>query len=329
MDTKRHIICRTVFGSKLYGTDTPESDTDYKSVFMPTEMEILTGQIPKSITVTTGKNNSRNNAWDTDHESFSLHYFMQLLYEGQTVALDMLHGDKEVISCKVWEFLKEHKRDFYTKNMKAFVGYARKQASKYGVKGSRIDAVREALAFLTKQGDRTIFELWNTGQLWRNDHCHITIARHGSGKEDLQRSHWEVCGKKMTFGGKASHYVLMLRAFYENYGGRALLAAENQGIDWKAISHAFRVAYQTEGILAGYGFTYPLPQAELLKKIKAGKLDYLTDVAPRLDRLMDEVERLAHRSGLPDQVDTVKWQHWLANTTSDYLHYNRGMFYGD
>ena len=322
MDEKRWIICQTIFGSKLYGTDGPNSDTDYKSVFMPTEMEILTGKIPRSINMTTGGNFSRNGAEDIDHESFSLHYFMELLQQGQTVALDMLHGDRETVTSPLWEYLKGHKKEFYTKNMKAFVGYARKQAAKYGVKGSRLDAVREALAFLTMAGDRTIFELWNEGRLWEGEHCHITIMRHVSGQEDLQHSYWEVCGKKMTFGGKASHYMGMLKKFYENYGGRAKLAAENHGVDWKAISHAFRAAYQTRMILSGHGYAYPLPQTEMLKKIKAGELDYLTVVAPQLDKVMDEIEMLGRESTLPEMVDYERWQTWLARRTRMYLDAN-------
>jgi predicted nucleotidyltransferase len=175
MDNERNIICRTIFGSKLYGTDSPDSDTDYKSVFMPTEMEILTGKIPKTINMTTGKNNSRNSAEDIDHESFSLHYFMELLYQGQTVALDMLHGNLETIQTPIWRELKSRRREFYTKNMRAFVGYARKQAAKYGVKGSRLDAAREALAFLMTRGDRTIQHLYEHGELWEGEHIHLSL----------------------------------------------------------------------------------------------------------------------------------------------------------
>lgn len=118
----RIIICRTVFGSRLYGTDTPESDTDYKSVFLPTVDEILTGRIPKSITMSTGKHNDKNTKDDVDHESFSLHYFMQLLYQGQTVALDMLHGNVEEVTTPMWRELKEHKHEFYTKKHEGFRG---------------------------------------------------------------------------------------------------------------------------------------------------------------------------------------------------------------
>jgi hypothetical protein len=326
MDNERNIICRTIFGSKLYGTDSPDSDTDYKSVFMPTEMEILTGKIPKTINMTTGKNNSRNSAEDIDHESFSLHYFMELLYQGQTVALDMLHGNLETIQTPIWRELKSRRREFYTKNMRAFVGYARKQAAKYGVKGSRLDAAREALAFLMTRGDRTIQHLYEHGELWEGEHIHLSLYTLPDGDYDITKSYWEVCGKKMTFGGKASHYIDMLKKFYDNYGGRAKLAAANQGIDWKAISHAFRVAYQTRAILSGSGFSYPLPQTNLLREIKAGKIDYSRNLAPNLDALMDHIEILAKSSKLPEKVDVEYWQTWLANNTGDYLNYNREAF---
>jgi hypothetical protein len=326
MDNERKIICRTIFGSKLYGTDTPESDTDYKSVFMPSEMEILTGKIPKTINMTTGQNNSRNGANDVDHESFSLHYFMELLYQGQTVALDMLHGSMETITTPLWRELKSRKRDFYTKNMRAFVGYARKQASKYGIKGGRLDAAREALAFLMSQGDRTIGFLYETNGLWENEHTYLKVHRELNGRPNAQVSFWEVCGKKMTFGGKASYYVAMLKKFYDNYGGRAILAAENKGIDWKAVSHAFRVAYQTKAILQGYGFCYPLQSTAIIRAIKSGEMDYKTSVAPALDDLMEEIEALAKVSTLPESVDTDVWEKWLADSTSDYLNFNREAF---
>jgi hypothetical protein len=322
---ERTVICKMIFGSKLYGTDTPESDTDYKSIFMPTTKEILTGEIPKSITTTTGNDCSRNHAEDVDHESFSLHYFMKLLYQGQTVALDMLHApaDKVIETSPIWRVLTLNRRSFYTKNMRAFVGYARKQAAKYGVKGSRLDAAREALAFLMTKGDRTIFDLWGHGELWEGEHIHLHLAsEYGEGELDKQQSYWEVCGKRMTFGGKASYYVPMMKKFYDNYGARAKLAASNQGIDWKAISHAFRVAFQTKAILSGNGFSYPLCETPFLKNIKNGDLDYLRIVAPALDELMMEIDELSQQSTLPEKVDVSLWQHRLAIYTQEHLRDN-------
>ena len=41
------IICLMKFGSHLYGTNTTDSDTDYKGVYMPTKRQILLGKCPK------------------------------------------------------------------------------------------------------------------------------------------------------------------------------------------------------------------------------------------------------------------------------------------
>ena len=51
-------IVKLVFGSRLYGTSTPESDKDFKGVFLPSREEILLGKIPKSLTEKTKKDST-------------------------------------------------------------------------------------------------------------------------------------------------------------------------------------------------------------------------------------------------------------------------------
>ena len=85
------------------------------------------------------------------------------------------------------------------------------------------------------------------------------------------------------------------------------MAAENKNIDWNAVSHALRAAYQTREILTENNITYPLKTAPFLMKVKQGELDYLTEVAPVLGALMEEVEALSLRSTLPEEVDRKFW----------------------
>ena len=42
----------------------------------------------------------------------------------------------------------KNRQQFYTKNLKSFIDYARRQASKYGIKGSRINAALQILELL-------------------------------------------------------------------------------------------------------------------------------------------------------------------------------------
>ena len=108
--------------------------------------------------------------------------------------------------------------------------------------------------------------------------------------------------------------IPILEKFYDEYGRRAKLAAENKNIDWKAVSHALRAAYQTKEILTKNTITFPLRSADFLKRVKQGQLDYLSEVGPRLETLMEEVERLALASNLPKTVDRKFWDQFICDT---------------
>ena len=298
-----HKLVEMTFGSHLYGTNTPTSDHDYKGVFLPTQREILLQRVPNSINSMSNKTNTKNSASDIDSEFYSIHYFLHLACKGETVALDMLHAPCQhwITASYVWEDLVSQRAKFYTKNLNAFVGYARRQAAKYGVKGTRLAEAKIVLDFLYANAGYTIANVWD--RLPKGEHCYQS----SNGEQLL----YIVCGKKLTMGALCSHYIPMLNTFIYTYGERAKQAEANEGIDWKAISHAFRAAYQVKHILVDGGYTYPLPETEFLIKIKQGALHFKNEVAPLLDNLMDELEQLSKVSTLPEQVDRKYWDTWL------------------
>ncbi len=293
------------FGSHLYGTNGPDSDHDFKGIFMPTNREIALQRVPHSISTTTKRGTGKNGADDVDTEFYSLHHFLHLACEGETVALDMLHAPHTALvqSTELWHELVRLRERFYTKNLKAFVGYARKQAAKYGVKGSRLAEAKRVLEFLAVQGDKRMEEVWKilpTGE-------HITKVQNAFGK------HYVVCGKSMQPRSFCKHYLPMLEAFIKNYGDRARQAEQNEGVDWKAVSHAFRAGYQVKHILTEGTYTYPLPETAFLIQVKTGSLHFRDEVGPALDALLDELESLTEQSTLPAKVDREYWDNWLVN----------------
>ena len=300
-----NLIVDMVFGSHLYGTASEKSDQDFKGVFYPEWRDVLLQRIPKSIHHSTKKDSeSKNSPDDVESEYYSLNYFLHLACEGETVAFDMLHAPPTFwrTATPIWEELVSLRERFYTRSLKAFVGYARRQAAKYGVKGSRLSEARVAREFLAscKLQDR-LCDVWD--QLPTGEHIHKSTNENGR--------LWDVCGKLMTERSYCSHYLPMLDHFIERYGDRARLAESNNGIDWKAISHAFRAAYQVKHILTAQTYTYPLPEVEFLKQVKGGTMHFASEVAPKLDTLMDELEALSQTSTLPNKVDRVWWDEWL------------------
>ena len=142
-------VFTTIFGSKLYGTDTPESDTDWKSVFLPELKSLLRGHRIKNSVKTTGKEGMKNGADDEDHEHIPLQVLAEDFLKGQTYALEIVfvalnpeyvqaykYDDRFVLFCQ------ELARKFLTSNIHAMMGYAHGQSEKYGIKGSRLNSLR-------------------------------------------------------------------------------------------------------------------------------------------------------------------------------------------
>ena len=79
---------------------------------------------------------------------------------------------------------------------------------------------------------------------------------------------YQVCGKMFQESASIGYVLPIISKFYEEYGHRAKLAAQNQNIDWKAISHALRAAIQTKEILLDGTIAFPLTKAPFLLQVK-------------------------------------------------------------
>ena len=303
------LIVKMKFGAHLYGTATASSDLDYKGVFLPGRREILLGRIPKCRSFSTGDSTSKNQAADMDEEIYSLHYFIQLACEGQTVALDMLHAPEWawIEHSEVWRRIVAQRQRFYTKSLRTFVAYAHRQAAKYGIRGSRLNAASQVMALLQRYpADTRLRQVWE--ELPRTEHCFEMVASPTGLRQ------YQVCGKAFQETVAVSHVIPVLEKFSNDYGQRARLAAENKSIDWKAVSHALRAAIQVREILTLHTIRYPLADAPFLMAVKAGQRDYATQVAPALEQLMEEVEDLLDRSDLPVQPDAAYWESFICDT---------------
>lgn len=320
------MLVEMVHGSRLYGTHSEMSDYDYKGVAMPTASHILRGQIPKIIEKSERKKEEgeKNRADDVEREIYSLHYFIDLCLQGQTVALDMLHAPTNAIQDRrigqtgflMWHELTANRHRFYTKKMTALVGYARHQAAKYGIKGSRLAAAKKVYGFLDAASranpEFKMKEIWNLLPTGEHIHFHLASLEHNN------IALYEVCGMKLQATGTPKHYLPTLLKFIDNYGNRAKLAESNQGIDWKAVSHAFRAGYQMKHILQDGGFSYPLPETRFLIDIKQGIIPY-ADAGPQLEKLIDEVEHLAEISNYPDEPDKEWAYDFLERCSRDMI----------
>jgi len=302
-------IVRTLFGSHLYGTSTPDSDTDYKSVHLPRGRDVLLHKTKPVISIRTKiDNRAKNTAQDIDDESFTLHKYFDQLQEGDIVALDMLFATEKSLVLKTpeWEAIQAVRPRLLHRSPKGAIGYMKRQVAKYGVKGSRVATTRAALGQLNawigtygSQAKLSFFE--DDVRTFAAAHEHSSVI--GIQQVDgSQLPHWEVCDRKLPLTVSLKECQNVLTRLFENYGDRALRAEKNQGVDWKAVSHAVRAGYQTIELLNYGNITFPRPEADYILKVKRGLLDY-TDVQHELEWLLDGVEQASATSPLPESVD--------------------------
>ncbi|HEX3862743.1 MAG TPA: DUF1643 domain-containing protein [Stellaceae bacterium] len=104
----------------------------------------------------------------------------------------------------------------------------------------------------------------------------------------------------------------VMRRIVDEYGHRARQAERQEGVDWKALSHAVRVGSQAVELLQTGSVTFPRPDAPHLIAIKLGQLAY-REVAAEIEELLIDVEREAERSTLPELAD----QEWIDDFVAD------------
>ena len=328
-------VMETVFGSHLYELQTPTSDRDYKGIFIPHPRDILLGTAPKAIDTSTGDKNSKNTIDDIDRQLYSLKKFISLACDGDTVALDMLHAtdDKLVANSEIWQYIRANRWRFYTTELTGLFGYVRKQAAKYGVKGSRLAALREVYDVLqatetshaaiteytTNQKGETVSRVRETkvSDIFHlfpcNEFCRFV-------KDDTMKSgcqdFYEVLGRKFQFTVRAAEMRKSLYKLWDEYGERARQAEANEGIDWKALSHALRGGYQLISIFRDGDIVYPLKESGFIKRVKTGGAKF-SEVQEELEYAMQQVERLAAVSQYPKQVDREFWDTFVERVYAD------------
>jgi hypothetical protein len=293
-------IVTVLHGSHLYGLNTENSDKDFKSVFFKPFRDVVLGKGPENFSTGTGSVHEKNTKDDTDHMHFSLKSFFQMLSKGEMVAMDLIHspnthwvGDTH----HVWSIIQRNRDLFYCRDMRAYLGYCRKQSAKYGIKGSRVAALREALDAMSLVNENCKFKLIEI----RNDlpEGEFLIKR---------ETGYEILGKLHQWTVNAFEVKERAQKAFDEYGHRALLAEQNEGVDFKAVSHAFRAGYQLLDLFQKGTMILPLSKEvrNIILPIKLGQLDFKTQIQPDLERLMDKVEAESKKANLPEFVDQDK-----------------------
>lgn len=312
------IIVEMRFGSHLYGTATENSDLDLKGVYLPAAEDILLQRVRPSINTSSREKTlgERNQPEDVDRDLYSLQRYLDLLAAGQTVALDMLFAPETAWTQPphaCWLEIRANRHRLISQRATAFIQYCRQQANKFGIKGSRVSAARQALAVIAAAEEK-FGSIAKLGAIEAELEVLVAAVEHigwvdlaspaGADGATKPIRNLIICGRKIPLTVSLKTARDVVQHLVDDYGQRALAAARNDGVDWKALSHAVRVGQEALELFRDQEIVFPLANAAHLRAIKAGEVAY-AKVAKEIEDLIIQLEETAARSSLPAEPDRV------------------------
>lgn len=323
-------LLRVVYGSKLYGTNTPTSDTDLKVVYLPNFSDVLLGKRLASTKkrvdamgdpITDDKAPMPDGGEETEYIPFQT--FVRDFLGGQTYALEMVFNELGKPDTDIW--VKELAANFLTANVSSMAGFAKKQTMDYVYRGQRLayarrileaidevarlavgfymiseprlDTTVEGVALLDRMVGLTGVEL---GTTTNNNRVLRTMLLNG--REYLETT-------------RLDHLRAAVLKLIGSYGERSERAGE-EDVDWKSLSHAVRVFQQAEELLTTGKMTFPRTNAAELLAIKQGRVDP-EEVRAQLAELETRVTELQAENPLKLQTKSqlleARFNEWLVD----------------
>lgn len=324
-----NVIVKIKYGSHLYGTETLISDLDIKGIYIPQAKDILLQRVKPVISIKRNKEHGeKNTSEDVDYELYSLSKFLELLSDGQSMALEMIFAPESSLISKphpLWEEIKLLAPNLFSKQAAYFVRYCKKQANKYGIKGSRIAAVRVILEHLTKAesqyGSASKLGIIEDQLKILAENCEFLTISEIIKPNGFTSRYFEICGKKAGLDASIKLARLIAEKLIDEYVERALAAEKNAGVDWKALSHAVRVGREAIEFISTQCLTFPRPEASHLLDIKYGKIPF-QQVSEEIEQIIFDLDFAVKKSNLPESFDQSIVDNFVERVYKDQIFIN-------
>lgn len=323
------------FGSRLYGTQTEESDFDKKVIYFPGIDDLILGKPLKFFKQRTDEygrtidSNVPMMARGEETEYIPIQVFVRDAIAGQTYAQELAYAVigkyKDEVSPFAYNFVSDMVSQFKNAEVMAMVGFARKAVFDYCKRGERMNAAVSLRNSLCALKDKILESQKVSGHTqlrldtlfegkpildWAAEETGLQIGEINNNK--IMRS-LEMNGRSY---GESTDLITLINALQkqiDKYGVRVSIAADVD-VDYKSISHAIRVYQQSIELLETGTITFPRPNAAFLLSVKQGKEDpeVVTNLLNELDELVQtklETTTLPRKS----QELVVRSEKWLAS----------------
>lgn len=322
----RKIIFECHVGSKLYGTNRPDSDDDFMGVFLPSTEDMFSMQNCPSEWSMNEKlsDGERNTIGDIDRKYYSVQKFLNLAAQGQPKQIEMLFApkDKIIISTSEWDKIVNNKETFLSKNsVLPFIGFAKAQAYKATLKGDNLRLVRNLLmnfSYLREPMFRTTVSentklISETEAKFLGETVKIEETQYRPG---VIMKCVVVAGRKFEFTQSLKNVYNKLQELEARYGTRSEATAE-AGYDYKSLMHAYRLLFETEQLLRTGKLEFPLSPTNCTRLLQIRNGTYQADYFQEIEDKLTEIKNI--KSDLPENVDWGKVNKLCQETLMGYF----------
>lgn len=333
-DNRQVLLLQAISGSKAYGLDTPQSDTDIKGVFF----------LPKAVFYGLGTVEQVNNE-SNDMVYYELGRFFDLLLRNNPNILELLNTPEQCVLYR-HPLMDEVKPELFLSKLcrESFAGYAQSQIRK--AKGlnkkifNPIDAERKTILDFcyVLSGYRSMpLAEWLMQKSWRQEDCGLVKVPHAKGIYALfHQSQFEDVRLSGVSSGPDANEV-SVDPVPEGIAPIALLSVNQEGYsshckdyreywDWvekrnqhrfehtlehgknydaKNMMHTFRLLLMAKEIALEGRVNVLRPDREFLFGIRSGAYSY-DELVVKAAALTDEIDDLFAKSSLPDRPDAQK-----------------------
>lgn len=293
------LIYFSLCGSKLFGLDNANSDSDYFGLFVPTLDSIKTKTDIEFMSFNTNGDKTKNTKEDDDISIFSIYKFFNLLKRGDGTATDLLFSmfsDKFLLQTMSSILIKNNYKKLITSKTEAFVGFALAQSNKYTVKGERLivlDKVIEILKSKEHKKSNLVKDVVDSiltidseyvFSIKKEEGVYLSVLNRlfplGMKKQDLFEKLWSL---KILYGNRVNNVVV-------------------DGFCFKAFSHSFRAIQEASELLETGFITLPLKDRKFILDVKNGvykDVNYLSEI---LEEKLEELALLKEKTKLPSML---------------------------
>lgn len=337
------VIFECVSGSKAYGLDTTESDTDIKGVFIAPKDTLFGFSEIEQVA------NDSN-----DIVFYEIKKFMSLVAKNNPNVLEMLYTPENCVVSEHPLFSKVRESNYLSKMCRnTFVRYAMGQIRKArGLNKKIVNPMPEKrlgvldFCYVTSEKGSEPLRLWLVSKDFDQADCGLAGLQHfpntyllyhskdhdlrgivnGEDATDVRTSnipkelkhstylHFNVDAFKSHCQNHKEYWEWVKKRNSVRYETNV---SHGKNYDSKNMLHVFRLLHTAEDIAANSMIDFKSYDREFLLKIKSGKFEY-DDLIAKAEKRTEELERLFDSSNLPDEPNYKHIERILIETRNKF-----------